>query len=145
MKLIFRGIPLLFLYSPGHSCSNLDYGIIDGYAFCITDTGTHPCAYIGLDYKHPLAKWGEEDLDAAIDVHGGITFTSIGATRFPYDRYWIGWDYAHFGDYSGYTEHNRFFNEAKRWLYEEVLKEVLSAIKQIKELTIKLEKSNGKN
>lgn len=49
----------------------------------------HRCGYVTVPAGHPLEGKGYNDIDAAIDVHGGLTY-SAGAT--------FGFDCAHLGD-----------------------------------------------
>ena len=42
------------------------------------------------------------------------------------DDYWIGWDYAHLGDYCGWL--NVFDSTGKKWTTEEILQEVKEVI-----------------
>lgn len=142
MKIIFIGIPRLFMFS---RCLNLpadqatvDYGYVDGVAYTIVDTGSHPCAYIGLPDTHPFASMTDEMIP--LEVHGGITYKSY-SNRFPYpDLMWIGWDYAHYGDYTGYSNElgNTGSDEVKH-TFKMVLADVMDTIKQIKEY------KNGQN
>lgn len=70
-----------------------------GYKYVIVTYGTHPCAYVLMPNGHPYAEKSYDEMD--IHVHGGLTFyntldhldDSFG------DEKYIGWDYAHCGDY----------------------------------------------
>ena len=88
------------------------------------------------------------DIDE-INCHGGITFNSIikkGDNDY-WQKFspghWIGWDYAHFGDYLPYERLLGHQSTGKQWQYQEIEAEVKSVIKQIKPLTQK-EKVNKK-
>lgn len=68
------------------------------YTYKVVSLGSHPCGYVSIPDNHPLH--GKLDLmEAIIACHGGISF---------YDRikdwgteFYIGWDYAHAGDFIG--------------------------------------------
>jgi len=72
-------------------------------------------------------------------VHGGLTFGKVGdGNRFEKGYYWIGWDYAHAGDFSGYNlllelkeslDSHELHN--KKWTTEELIEEVKKAIEQL--------------
>jgi len=71
-----------------------NYLSLDYYIF---NLGTHPTAYIKLNNEMNLSLENINNLK----VHGGITFTNshlIGINS-TCDDYFIGWDYAHLGDY----------------------------------------------
>lgn len=76
-----------------------------GYKFFIVTYGTHPCAYVRLPKSHPYSGMDMDDMD--ISCHGGITFygefnDKVLDKGFPNDGEYIGWDYAHAGDYYYY-------------------------------------------
>lgn len=131
----------------------LKEGFKDGFQFAILTLGSHPCAYIGVDSNNKFfgldcdeiyEKFGYD----AIDCHGGITYTSEEIQEVKNDgfRWWIGWDYAHSGDFTDYANmlsvelSNAFkrilernpFGKHKRWLLDEIYIELLDVIKQLK-------------
>ena len=70
--------------------------------FIIFSEGAWFCAYVVIPKKsvfYENTKWCEEPL-VGLNVHGGVTFTD----RHPFvnNRWCVGWDYAHYGDY-GWT------------------------------------------
>ena len=97
------------------------HGTYKDYDYMVLNTrGTHFCAYVRLPKYHPFYKLPYEDID--LDCHGGLTFGEM--TDFENVRvqeweshflgffwsghwveekvkkgYWIGWDYAHDGDF----------------------------------------------
>ena len=97
------------------------------------------CAYIGLlpEYEASL-----RELDAHGDIHGGITFSTLSgmeeAAQSPRPAWvpleleslcWIGWDYAHAGDFTGIVEDD----DGKVWSLEEVVEtELAGAVSQIR-------------
>ena len=131
MKLIFK-FPPIIAYRRNRLIQFLDLDVIDGVNYAIVHLGTHPCAYVGL--KHPSNnKYFVED--SSLDVHGGCTFHTINNTRISYlDRGydWVGWDYAHLGDFSGYDIDKQMYGDNKKWTFGEILKEVHYAVQQVK-------------
>lgn len=117
----------------------LDEGICDGYHYIIVSYGTHPCAYVEIPESHKY--YGCEYINFPdINCHGGLTYSSKGFVReieesgeiFTRDGYYIGWDYNHYGDYSVSMALFGMLGE-KRWTTEEIFKEVVSVIKQLRE------------
>lgn len=123
----------------------LGSGNIGDYQYIILSHGTHPCAYISIPKSHKYYKKKYKKLPHSNDVsvHGGITFAEkmllVGKTENDdtvwLKGHWIGWDYAHCGDYIG---HNFFFDmysifneESKKWTTAEILEDVKSVIKQL--------------
>lgn len=67
--------------------------------FIIFSQGAWYCAYVVIPKKsvfYENTHWCDEPL-SRLDVHGGVTFTD----RHPFvnNRWCVGWDYAHYGDY----------------------------------------------
>lgn len=71
----------------------LHHDTYKGHQFFVVSYGSHPCCYVVVD---PTVDTN------AINCHGGITYTG----EMDFDSFGtltcIGWDYAHFGDYSGF-------------------------------------------
>ena len=108
-------------------------------------TGTF-CGYVKLDPKHPWTEplrkikqftfagktYKHRDYDSIeVDCHGGLTFGDYFRKPFKHwsKGYWIGWDYAHFGDYMPMLirESN---SESTVWSEKDVVKECESVINQ---------------
>lgn len=125
------------------------YKNIEYIVFLNDHLGTF-CGYAKLPADHPFAavlnkqktfKWGGikktvfvgyEDLP--IECHGGLTFgheiTKEEAGKYPQGftpGFWIGWDYAHAGDYTPISPSP----DEKRWSAEEVEEECHRVIDQI--------------
>lgn len=110
-----------------------------GYQFYIMNLGTHPTAYIEIPLTNKLfGKTCDEiyEMGVDIDVHGGLTYSRnhlFGGEKY---KWFIGWDYAHAGDYAGYSEKypslSRLSIHEKKWTTEEIFEDVVSAIEQIK-------------
>ena len=111
-------------------------GYFFGLLYYILNLGTHPTAYIKIPESSKLFKDKKDMHEINIDVHGGITY----AREYLYisnnkkiDGYFIGWDYAHYGDYVGYEEMLplELRTGGKKWTTQEILKEVKEACYQI--------------
>jgi len=101
-----------------------------GYNFLIISLGTHPCAYVELPATHPYYNI-HSYVDMDINCHGGLTYGNIGGVYIkdsatPLPGYWIGWDYAHYGDCLGY------FLRRKKYSTEEIMLDITSVIEQLK-------------
>lgn len=108
----------------------LDRGTIDGYEYVILSLGIHPTAYVNVPAGHPAYKKGYGKVD--ISVHGGITYADdyLETGDDEEKGWWIGWDYAHVGDYSGYFGMER----GKMYTTEEIHEAVESVIAQLKKM-----------
>lgn len=110
-----------------------------GYHFLIVSYGIHPCAYVEIpkDHRWHGKKYDDEEL-YNIDCHGGLTYADnlshVLGTEESNQRWFIGWDYAHAGDFEGYYLDERWggsFKDDKKWTTEEILNEVKTVIEQI--------------
>lgn len=113
-------------------------GSYKGYEYKIVSYGTHPCAYISCEGKIKGLKSYDDFL---VPVHGCAIY--LGDLGEPTKTY-VGWDYAHGGDYlgddvvyNGDEEMKEYIASKKRWTTEEILEEVYSAIDQIVDSDIK--------
>lgn len=86
-------------------------GEYKGRTFIVIYVGTHPCAYVACETD--LYKQQDEQENFSSLVHGGFTwYGSLGHwTRYFHNvdpkilaKKYVGWDYAHFGDYSRFYE-----------------------------------------
>lgn len=121
-------------YSVDYKREILATGFCFGLLYYIISLGTHPVAYIKIpeDSKY----FGKGICDIDIEVYGGITYAEdqlyISDSQ-KLEGWFIGWDYAHYGDYSGIEEklpiHLR--SGGKRWTTKEIFKEVKEACYQI--------------
>lgn len=126
----------------------LDTGYCFGLLYYILSLGTHPTAYIKIPKSHRLyGKTMSEIYDEVnIDVNGGITYLEYElwiSNIQKIDGYFIGWDYAHYGDYTGFEEKLpiRLRTGGKKWTTKEIFREVKEACYQIQNL--KENKENG--
>lgn len=125
------------LYKAERKIEILDKGEFLDLSYWILSLGTHPTAYIKLpnDSKY----FGKVYDDIQIDVHGGLTYSRdhlwTGEGEKEINGWFIGWDYAHYGDYMGYEEMlpANIRTCGKKWTTQEIKEEVFDAIKQIVE------------
>lgn len=116
-------------YSPERKVEILCQGKYKNYQFYILNLGTHPTAYVEIPRKHKLFEKKYEGID--IDVHGGLTFSEDHLQDIKNNSWFIGWDYAHFGDFFGTDLLFNFNTFEKKWTTEEIFDDVVSVIDQL--------------
>lgn len=108
-------------------------GMHDDYEFWIIDLGTHPTAYVRVPSGHPCfkKKFMKDDEIDRIGCHGGITYSEdrLHVENQELKGWFIGWDYAHWGDHLGWETSDEF---GKRWTTEEIFDDVKDVIRQLK-------------
>lgn len=111
--------------------------------------GSHPCCYVNLPGDHPWVGLLDSDdayYNVPVECHGGITFNNDyldvechlneNKTMKIVDKVipgnWIGWDYAHFEDFTWYPgrEPHKF---EKVWTTAELIEECKKVIDQVVE------------
>lgn len=115
----------------------LDSGNIDGYEYRIISFGTHPCAYIALPKAHKYYnQYKKLYMNSVIKVHGNITYArgELQVEKAKQKNHWLGWDYAHYGDYVGSISNIISADINKKWTTAEILKEVQFVVKQLQKL-----------
>ena len=112
-------------YSNKYQRELLERGVYEGYEYFVISFGTHPCGYVKLNGNR-------NDFD--VSCHGGITYRE-GYLKLSDNETlkgnFIGWDYAHFGDYMGYDEE---WCGGVRYTTEEIVNECKYVIRQLKEI-----------
>ncbi len=113
----------------------LDSGNYLGYDYYILNLGTHPTAYVDIPKEHKYYKKQYDKID--INVHGGVTYSNNTLTIGNNDvknGWFIGWDYAHYGDYYGYYKSlkTNSFKESHKWTTEEIYEDVKKVCEQLK-------------
>ena len=126
----------------------LDKGYYKGYEYVILSLHIHPCAYICLT---PNSVFYGKSYDSIhrmvehIDCNGGLTYSEHHLRNFleysdkykcdvktsRNDKWFIGWDYGHFNDYSAI-----FGGSGKKWKTEEILEEVKQVIDELSEYEV---------
>lgn len=134
-------------YIPERIFEILAEGEKDGCRYLVVSYGTHPCGYVGVRKNHVL--YGKDYTDDGfpdIAVHGGITFSEGNVHEVDDGRWWIGWDYNHYGDYSANDNlFRRFLGEGDltslddvRHRTEEIVADCLDVIEQLGHAQINL-------
>ena len=102
------------------------------------------CAYLGIPLNHPLANFNYNDIP--LNVHGGLTFGAFGDNEYrPIGYFWYGWDYAHAGDCCFYYNKYPYLNsDDKKWLVNEVEKEIKEVLWDFEKLVTLAEKITNK-
>lgn len=96
-------------------------------------------AILYSEFRNTSNSIDEDKLDIKLDVHGGITYFDdhlwISKNQ-KIDGKFIGWDYAHYGDYAGYEEilPSEFKTNGKKWTTSEIYEEIREVCYQIKML-----------
>lgn len=111
----------------------VEEGEIKGYSYCIRSLGSHPCAYVKIPDGHPYFQ--VDYVKCYIRCHCGLTYAGdkLGAfTDTVRTGWWIGWDYAHAGDYCCYPG---ITIPGKTWTLTEIRAEVASVIDQLIKVT----------
>lgn len=104
--------------------------------YYIMNLGVFPTAYIKVPEKNKFYNKNFKEID--LEVNGGVTYVADHLWITDENRiegFFIGWDYAHYGDYCGYeTEFpENLRTGGHKWTTEEILGEVKSAIRQIQD------------
>lgn len=125
------------IYSTNVKRELLDSGKCMNYNYYILNLGVHPTAYIEIPKDHKYYLKHYDDID--IDVHGGLTYSEdyLNLENEKITNCWfIGWDYAHYEDYSGYEEliPNGLKVGGKKWTTKEIQEEVYDVCKQLKKV-----------
>ena len=105
-----------------------------GYEYAVVNYGTHPCCYVKLYRDHPF--FGHDHNRISLSCHGGLTYSKNHvqaiSDNLDSDGWWIGWDYAHAGDYVSYFSREEGIN-LKRWSTEELIEDCQYVIDQVVE------------
>lgn len=104
----------------------------DIYWFIIS-LGSHPCSYIALPKGHEL--YGKSYEDVEIYPHGGFTYaeSEYSGNVIELGDYWfLGWDYAHLGDYFLSSVVDRDYEH--KWTLEELKEEMDEILDQVKDI-----------
>lgn len=122
------------IYTPERKCEILHKGEYKGYKFYILNLGTHPTAYVECKLEN-CNSYKDERLDD-ISVHWGFTYYGSAKWNKEDKAIYLGWDYAHYGDYSGYEVKfpEDISWDSKKWTTAEIFEDVKSVIEQIEKI-----------
>lgn len=107
----------------------LDEGDFENRHYSIISQGTHPTAYISLTKEELEQSNDYDDYNDKANVHGGFTYLGKAYWNKNDKRTYVGWDYAHYGDFT-YSLFS-IFQWGEKYTTEFILDEVKNAIKQI--------------
>ena len=131
--------PKEMIYKTGRTVELLYNDIYKNYHYYILSLGTHPTAYVELTKNHKYFNKDYMDIDE-IECHGGLTYSNsklkIGINRIMEGNWFIGWDYAHYDDYSGYNiKYNLIiYDNGKKWSTKEIIEECKNVIDQLERI-----------
>ena len=123
--------PMIYNKNRPGSAEQIAAGTYKNFDYYVLNLKTHPTAYI--DVTNSPLNGCDEDID--ISCHGGITWCDNFVKSIDKKGWFIGWDYAHYGDYMDYGDaalNNMFLND-KKWTTEEIVEECKNVIDQIVE------------
>ena len=107
-------------YQANNKIELLDSGTFKNYNYYILSLGTHPTAYVEIPKGNKIYEKDYKEID--LEVHGGLTYSRdflwISKEK-KLQGWFIGWDYAHYGDYVGYElmfPQEFKIREEKKWL-----------------------------
>ena len=115
--------------NPPEQIANGEY---NGFNYYVLNLGTHPCAYV--DVTETKLKNVEYDrID--IECHGGLKYSEHKLLTVDKEGWFIGWDYAHAGDFAGYDLIYPSKRSPRRmWTTQEIVDECKEVIDQLVEL-----------
>ena len=106
-------------------------GTLDGYKYFIKTNGMWPVAYVKTTKKQ-LLKYHDY---AKTVAHGGFTFSGEFPSGEP-EGYWLGWDYAHVGDYvplfPSCEAMRTLYGEPHKWTIDEIMEDVKRVVELLK-------------
>lgn len=123
--------PMIYNKNCPGSAEQIAGGTYKNFDYYVLNLKTHPTAYV--DVTNSPLNGCDEDID--ISCHGGITWCDNFVKSIDKKGWFIGWDYAHYGDYMdyGYASVNNMFPNDKKWTTEEIVEECKNVIDQIVE------------
>ena len=102
-------------------------GATNGVEWIVLNLGTHPCTYLNVEgTKYENTRYDE----IPISVHGGLTFS--GKLDCHPNAVWIGWDYAHCGDYNPRLTSLG----GHKWTTDELIQEAIDGAIQLSKMLI---------
>lgn len=120
------------IYSTDKIPHVLAKGVYKDIEFFVLSMGIHPNVYLNVSGT----KFDGCHYDnIPLSVHGGLTFS--GTPSVCLYGHWIGWDYAHYGDYSPYSS---VMADGKKWTIKELLDEAVTAIDDLVDLLAESDK-----
>lgn len=121
--------PMIYYGHRFKEAEQIAAGNYKGYNYFVLNLGTHPTAYV--DVTHTSLYEKDYD-DIILHCHGGLTYSEPYLKTVEKKGWYIGWDYAHYGDYV-YYGYETSIND-KRWTTDEIVDECKSVINEIIEI-----------
>lgn len=124
--------PVIYNKNRLGSTEQIAAGTYKNFDYYVLNLRTHPTAYVDVS-DSLLNGVCYDDID--IYCHGGFTYSESTLKTVDKKGWFIGWDYAHYGDYINYgdTSLNNMFSNDKKWTTEEIVEECKNVIDQIVE------------
>lgn len=113
------------VYSYDRTPKIIKQDIYNNFNYYIISYGTHPCAYVEIPREHRYFQEHYDDID--ILCHGGVTYSENHLLDMS-NSWFLGWDYAHFGDY---YYHQNYIENGKKWSLPEIVEETEMVIDQL--------------
>lgn len=122
--------PMIYDKNRSESAEQIAGGTYKNFDYYVLNLKTHPTAYVDVT-NSPLNGVFYDDIDIA--CHGGLTYSEPTLKTVDKKGWFIGWDYAHYGDYMDYGDvlFNNMFQYKKKWTTEEIVEECKNVIDQI--------------
>lgn len=122
--------PMIYDKNRSESAEQIAGGTYKNFDYYVLNLKTHPTAYVDVS-NSPLNGVLYDDID--ISCHGGLTYSKKALRTVDKEGWFIGWDYAHYGDYMDYGDvlFNNMFQYKKKWTTEEIVEECKNVIDQI--------------
>lgn len=124
--------PMIYDKNRSEKVEQIAAGTYKNFDYYVLNLKTHPTAYIDVT-DSPLNGVFYDNID--ISCHGDLTYSELTLNTVDKKGWFIGWDYAHYGDYMDYGNAtlNNMFPDKKKWTTEEIVKECKNVIDQIVE------------
>ena len=120
------------VYSSNENTQCLEHGSYKGFNYYIMSYSSHPCCYVEIPESHEFYQMHYDDIywNHDIECHGGLTYSEDHLWNLK-DSWFIGWDYAHHGDFSK-RDYDVFGSSyGKVWVLEELRQDVYELIEQL--------------
>ena len=130
-------IEMKYEYEKGQPAFVLNRGEYKGYEFLVISLGRHPCGYVCLTEENKY--FGKFYDEIPIECHGGLTYSEPKISFLEWsdkykcmvrtsieDKWIIGWDYAHYGDYTVFDRYG------DKHTTQEITEECKSVINQLR-------------
>lgn len=119
--------PMIYNKNRLESAEQIAAGTYKNFDYYVLNLHTHPTAYVDVT-DSPLNEVFYVDID--ISCHGGFTYSASTLKTVDKKGWFIGWDYAHYGDYvCGAETYLNYYD--KKWTTEEIVEECKNVINKI--------------